>query len=282
MVARGSNYEEHRVDAAIERAIPFLPEGFLPRHEHSARCFGVLKHILYPDEYTIIEAKQSMLKSPAPMRLVATNRRVIMVRPSFWSLWAGRNILFPTKYESMPYENIVNIALYTGIVFSTLSIRLNSVADGGVGDLGGLKKNDARAMFAFLEKMAEFLRAPSRDSAVAPSEWLPRHIDMVTTRKLAQHRSATIIWLGTEPVEYVSESMKVNKDAIIQMNAAAVMHLDAESAKGLEHCIFVCYEDSLAEFASRQLKEKLGLDSYVLEGGLSRGSGYQYDSIEQL
>lgn len=157
MTGNGVGHRSPEIESAIKEAVLFLPSNFLPRHEHSKRCLSVLKHILYNDEYTVIEAKQSMYSSVAPSRLVATNHRIIFVKPSFWSLWAGHNIFTSTKYESIHYNSIVNITLHVGRIFSTLRIHLNTMEEGG-NVVQGLKTEDARAMFSFLEEMIESLR----------------------------------------------------------------------------------------------------------------------------
>lgn len=189
---RVEEHSAHNIASAIKEAVKFLPKNFVPRHEHSKRCYRVLRHILHPDEYTVIEAKQSLLRSITPKRLVATNQRIIVVKPSFWSLWAGRNLFSPTKYESIPYGNVINIALFTGAMFSTLCIHLNTNANNGEDDVEGLKTGDAEAMFAFLEKMADIMREQGRGITamedVPSSHDSTSHTDQETKSKFVGYR----------------------------------------------------------------------------------------------
>lgn len=152
------------IEHAIKEAVLVLPKNFKPRHVHSKRCYRVLKRVLHPNEYTVIEAKQRILKSVAPCRLVATDQRLIFVKPSFFLLWTGHNIFSATRYESIPYTNIINIALYSGMMFSTLSIHLGTTANNGEYVVEGLKTKDADAMFAFLERLTESMRKQNKEN----------------------------------------------------------------------------------------------------------------------
>lgn len=268
------------IESAIEEAVLFLPENFSPRHEHSKRCYNILKHILYKDEYTVIEANQSLLKSFAPIKLVATNHRLIIVKPSFWSLWIGRNILTPTRYESIPYNSIINITLYTGMNFSSLHIHLNTVMM-DEGDVDGLKTDDAKAIFVFLEKMTKCLNKSAREAA-ASKEAQPQdkrslpYVDLETARRLVKYSNSKFVWLGMEPLEEIAEKLDVDSKAIVKINSDELAHMqDPERLKG---CIFVCYNDSFSAQVSRFIKERYGIDSYILVGGIE----YQKQKILNL
>jgi hypothetical protein len=272
MTGKVLEHSIHNLEDAIHEAVPFLPKNFNPRHEHSKRCYRVLKHILHDNEYTVIEAKQSKLKSISPTRLVATNQRIIFVKPSFWSLWTGHNIFSSTKYESIPYGNIVNISLFTGMVFSTLSIHLNTSANNGEDEVHDLKTCDAEAMFVFLEKMADALTRQTGENirtespSTHDSEII--YMDMETSRKFLKYKGSKLLWVGSEPLEYVADKLDISKDAIIKMDVGKLMHLDKQESGKLNGCILVWYTDDFASYISKHLRKTYGTVTYVLSGGI--------------
>lgn len=271
------------IEEAIGKAVKFLPKNFVPRHEHSRRCYNVLKNILYANEYTVIEAKQSLLRSFAPIRVVATNQRIIVVKPSFWSLWVGYNIFSPTKYVTIPYNNIINISLYTGMIFSSIHIHLNTMVSTEESDVNGLKTDDANAMFVFLEKMTEHLRAGGRSRSAAQVkrqqvEENYNYIDLETSRRLVKYKGSKFLWLGMEPIEYVADKLDVDKGAIIKVSSEELIHKGKEESSKLKGSILVCYNDSFSTYASGFLKKSYGIDTYILSGGIE----YQTRKIKDL
>ncbi|MDE1871440.1 MAG: hypothetical protein KGI06_04355 [Candidatus Micrarchaeota archaeon] len=273
---RDASRDISAIEAAIEKAVLFLPGNFLPRHLHSERCYNVLRHILYKDEYTVIEAKQSLLKSFAPMRVLATNQRVIVVKPSFWSLWTGHNVFSPTKYESIPYSNIINITLYTGMKFSSLYIHMNTGASNGEGEVDGLKTDDARAIFTFLEKMTEYLRGDVKESKESIASQMnigygnvdSNFVDMETSRRLIKYTGSKFIWLGREPLEYVADKLDIDGSAILAVNPNDFVHMDKQKFSKLRGSILVCNNGNFSAYMSRFLKDVHDTDTYVLSGGI--------------
>ncbi len=273
---RGITDSKTKIESAIEEAVQFLPKNFEPRHVHSKRCYRVLKHILYPDEYTIIEAKQSLFKSLSPIRLVATNQRIIVVKPSFGMLWMGRNVFTPTKYESIKYDNVNNITLYTGTIFSSIYVHLNTGSEAGEGNIDGLKMDDTRAIFIFLEKTVEALRKRE----IIPNNSMDRlrslmiggnKIDLGLAKDMAGYRGSKFIWLGAEPVEYASARLGIEIKHIGKIDVSGLADMNVEEAKRLEGSIFVCYNDFFATRVSEYLKKNYNVDTYVL----TFGSEYQ-------
>lgn len=269
MYARRESHSQSDVEAAIEKAVVFLPKNFVPRHTHSRRCYNMLKHILYESEYTVIEAKQSLLKSLSPSRIVATDQRVILVQPSFWSLWTGHNISSPTRYESIPYSNIANITLYTGMYFSTLYIHLNT----GEGEefVDGLKMGDAKAMCVFLEKTTEYLRRhamqESQAEPVQAHKLAVSYLDMrEAVRRIA--KGSKLIWLGAEGREYVAGLIGVDRTSIVRMSSDELVRAAFASPERFNDCILLCYTDNYSARTARFLRQTVGIEAHVLIGGI--------------
>ena len=167
--ARASNLE-----TLIEHAISTISESKSLRHQHGRKCYRVLKPILYPDEYTVLEVKQSRLKSFAPTRIICTSQRLIIAKPSFWCLYLGINIFSSTKYETIPYSHIISITLNNGMVLSSINMRLDvgTITEGE--EVQGIRSEAAQTLFVFLEKLNEYLQEYSKIKGRASSTSLPR------------------------------------------------------------------------------------------------------------
>lgn len=266
-------YNVQDVEAAINEAVKFLPKNFTPRHEHSKRCYRVLQHILYDDEYTVIEAKQSLIKSLSPIRIVATNKRIILVNPSFSSLWLGYNIFTPTRYEVIPYNNVTNITLLTGISLSSLSLYLiNGSPLNWNGSIEGLKTKDAKAMFVFLEKMTESMRKQGRSPAAATRSAKKKRneIDIERSKEVVKNNGAKFIWLGAHNLEYVAKTLDTDKSSVTRTDIGEMAKMDRAAAGKFEGCIFVCYNGAFSSYVSDYMWEKHGVNTYVLQGGIEQ------------
>ncbi len=259
------------IESAIKEAVAFLPKNFTPRHEHSKRCYRVLQHILYSNEYTVIEARQSNVKSISPTRIVATNQRIIVVNPSFWSVWTGHNLLTPTRYEVIPYNNVSNITLLTGLFFSSISIYLTTGTQNWDGAVVGLKTSDAKAMFIFLEKMTEALRKQEKQPAtthVQNSRKTNNNVNLNVAKELVRYKGSKFIWLGTQPVEYAAKMLNMDKNLIVKIGMEEIVKMVGEDVRELEGCILVYYDDHFAHHISDYIGEAHGVSLYVLDGGV--------------
>ena len=266
-------YDAKDIETAIDEAVQFLPKNFTPRHEHSKRCYRVLQHILYEDEYTVLEAKQSLVKSLSPIRIVATNKRIILVNPSFSSLWLGYNLFTPTRYEVIPYNNIANITLLTGVSFSSISVYLTTGSPNWDGSIGGLKTKDAKAMFVFMEKVTEALRKQGSSSALTAmksSKKKRNELDLKRSKERIRNRGAKLVWLGAHPLDYVANALEIDKNNVIRADMGEIEKIDKAAAGKFEGHIFVCYNGAFSSAVSDYMWEKHGVNTYVLHGGIEQ------------
>ncbi len=202
---------------------------------------------------------------------MATDQRVVFVAPSFFALWAGRNIFSSTRYESIPYSNIINIALHTGMVFSTLSIRLSTNANNGETLIEGLKTKDAEAMFAFLETLTDSLRKYSEhetEARKAQEVQDLKRVDLVAARRVISQLGSRFVWMGVEPAEYVAERLGVEREAILKIDLNELTHMNRQDSLRFRGCVLVCYTGSFAAYASKYLEQAHGIATYVLSGGI--------------
>lgn len=272
----GEKKHASRLEAAIAEAISLLPyDNRVMRHKHSQRCYRILEPILSPNEYTVMEVKQSRFKVFSPIRVIATNERLIIAKPSFWGLRTGHNIFSPTRYETIPYKHIVSIKLDTGMLFSSVHMRMD-VSTNSEGEMvNSITSEYAKILFLFLQKLTESLqeygKAESVNGEKVPeitSQTNINYISMEKARRLVKQKPTKFVWLGVEPLEYVSEGLCIGKEELIKINMDEMETYCKANPKMFKECIFVCYDGSLALHVSKYLMENYGINSYVLKGGI--------------
>ena len=86
---------------------------------------------------------------------------------------------------------------------------------------------------------------------------------------IADSKHTKLVWLGSEPVEYIRGLLELNEDKMIGMNPHAIMSMDKKDAEGLSGSVFVCYHGNTSRTAAKFLKSKYGIESYSLKGGVT-------------
>ncbi len=284
---------EDAVDKAVKKAALdiFGPNGY-PPHVHSKLCMNIVGDVLLKGEETIMEIKQSMLYSLAPDRIIVTNRRLILSRPSFWGLYTGTNMFSPTELSVIPYHNLVSVIFTSGRVFATIHMRIHGIADTNEalkteGALDGVTKQDARIFTRFTEDVIESLPfIASQDSSVTTNpnqrKWVPQQhvqaeeqpaelklINLSKALDILGKRNACFIWLGSGAIsEHMAQALKVDRSRIRSIDILSISTLSNEELQRLQYCILVSDDGSIATYVSKALRRDYAINTYVLEGGL--------------
>jgi hypothetical protein len=247
-------------------------------HEHGSRCRRLLKHRLLAGEEIVLEAKQSFFNGPAPARLIATNKRVIIIKPSFWNLYFGHNILRSTKYNMIPYNRIVNVINEEGFLLSMVKLRLQGAMEqeGSIEEINGVRTKVARVITSFLEKVIEEsdkgmgrLREPANAAQQSEKDGL-NYVSMEKARRIVGQKGSRFIWLGIEDVSYAVKGLYVDRSLVEKVDIQEVLQRNnKEEMKHFENCVFVSYTgEEEAAHISKYLEQTYGIVSYVLEGGV--------------
>ncbi|MDE1823090.1 MAG: PH domain-containing protein [Candidatus Micrarchaeota archaeon] len=253
-------------------------------HQHGVRCLRLIGHVLAHDEKTIIEVKQSYLNSISPDRIIATNKRIIIVRPSFWGLYIGRNLLSPTEFSMVPYKNVISVVVSKGKFLSTINMRIHGFTDASAairneGVVNGIRTRQAEKFMDFIEEIVNTRRDYGANGAKADGESAAMRIDakehayahsgigIDEARRLVASSGKKMVWLGLEPLEYVAYLLGVSQENLTKRDPKEIMELEGERLKEFEGCIFVAYSDAVSEHVINELKEN-GVAAYNLRGGI--------------
>ena len=97
-----------------------------------------------------------------------------------------------------------------------------------------------------------------------------KEIEFEEAIKFAAENKTALVWIGSEPKEYIEELLGIEKNTLKQMSPQAFMKLNANEAKLLENHIFVCYHGNSSRYVASILKDKYGVESLSLKGGVTR------------
>jgi hypothetical protein len=94
------------------------------RYKLSNRYVKMISVLLAPKEYVVLGARQSFPRTLSPGLIVATNKRVLIVKQSFWGLYSGHNIVSPSIFANIHYKKMTEISLKNGRLFCSIVIRV--------------------------------------------------------------------------------------------------------------------------------------------------------------
>jgi hypothetical protein len=274
--------EQSSIERAINRAIASLTAKGVRRHQHGRQCMNILRHVLYADEVTILEARQSGFVSLAPTRIVATKKRLIIVDPSFWGLHTGRDISDSTEYTIIPYRYVISVTISKGLFFSSITIHTSSGSDNnakGASEIHGIDHLSALNMATFIEEIIEFegaeeetekgaaSRRRQEDAPIYSRPNMTEGISLEEARPLVL-KGARFLWTGVEPIEDVARLLGTEKANIIAMSGSHLLKLTKVELEKMPQLVIISYDGIMAVHTANQLKKKFGVEAKVLRGGI--------------
>ncbi len=269
---------ERRTHTGVERAKASLTRSGIPCHAHGHRCMNLLKHVLYKDEETLLEAKQHELQSISPIRIVATDKRLIIVYPSFWGLWTGYDLVSPTTYSILPYKYIIGVSMSRGKMLSSLKLHTSSSVDTGSqindnGEVHGIKTESAINMTRLLEEIIEYIEEPTeaikysrQKHAIHSSS--PCIITSAEAKRIMAEKHSKLVWVGIESATYISRVMGVPRESILLINPTKIDSYSKEEVAEMEESVILSYDGLMAEHLANFLRYKFSANFYAIDGGL--------------
>ncbi len=248
------------------------------------------KSLLYSDEKVHMFVRQPLVHSIVPMFVIATNRRIIIIRNSFWGLYISRNIFGSTSYTSIPYRQITSIMLTRGVAMCSVIIRLQGMLEsspGNEGEIMGLWGRDAENFVKLTEHMVEQHTSPAHIGAQAQrrsgvhsllygammganpaARPAVSEVDGKGAIELINSYGTKLIWLGVEPIGYVASIMGVDESRLIKMDGSEILDMEYGTAQLISNHVLVCYNGMMAAYIASELKNKYNIASYVLKNGI--------------
>ena len=87
--------------------------------------------------------------------------------------------------------------------------------------------------------------------------------------KIAKEKGTVMVWLGTEPVEYVRELIGVERGKLVQGNPLMIATLSKDEAERFSEHVFICYHGNTSMRVAKTLLSNYNINSYSLKGGVT-------------
>ncbi len=86
--------------------------------------------------------------------------------------------------------------------------------------------------------------------------------------ELIEGKAAKIIWLGSEPVGYVSRLLDCDETKLLKASINEILDADSGALGGFEGMIFMCYHGVTSGLVVDFLESR-GVSAYNLKGGIT-------------
>ena len=97
---------------------------------------------------------------------------------------------------------------------------------------------------------------------------LIKEINLNQAKLLIKENNTAIVWLGIEPIIYISKLIGVSHHQIKSINLHDIERYNNDQVLGLEGAVILSYDGIMSAHFSEFLKDKYGILTYVLKGGL--------------
>ena len=267
------------IDRGLERALAKLKATGEIGHVHSKRCMREISRVLSPDEETIMEIRQSHFRNISPERIVATNKRLIIVRPSFVGHYFGFDLFHHTDISFVPYKQLISIVMSRGKFLSTIHMRIHGFTDvtaiRNEGEVEGVKTNLATKFTVFLEDIIETRDMDDAEEAHQRvviekhgEHSVEKSMNLEDAKAIMHQTDKKFVWLGVEPAIEVAATLNIPKEKIACLDMSDIAEMNAEELKEYGGCIFVCYDGTFSNHVVRYLKKEYDIDAYTLDSGI--------------
>lgn len=209
-----------------------------------------------------MKMRESYFSSIAPDTVVLTDKRVVIIHNSFWGLYLGINILSPTRVSSVMLNNIMGTTNANGKILATVQIRIRGSGEESESSESGWHIEGLR--IAPAHKLSSMIEESIQTGSTTPLE-----ISLDLAKSLIDEGKSSMIWLGSEPTEYVSYILGIPVNKITRVNPIDISSMDRAGLADFQGKIFVCYGGNVSSQIARLLKDDYEIKSFVLSGGLA-------------
>ncbi len=270
----------------------------LTKHNHGPNCRRMLKHVLYNDEEILLEVRQSYLEALSPIMVVATNKRLITMYSSFWGRYFGYDLFHPTTYSIMPYKYMIGVSISKGKILSSIKIHTQSSIDTGSqikdeNEVHGIHSKNAMLMTKVIGEILQFTEEEHKTFSLRENtskkeeqfqkeysnqiqktylnevrRSLIQEISLDTAKIVLKRNNSVILWLGIESDAYISKVLDLSINQIKGLNLQDIEKYKGNEALALDGAIILSYDGILSSHLAEFLKDKYGVFTYVIKGGL--------------
>lgn len=120
-------------------------------YKYDKRYDRFIRAVLGQSEHVILGARQSFPWTLSPGIMIATNKRILILKMSFWNLYSGYNVVDPSSFINIHYNRITETTLLHGRFLCSIILK---VFGGGDIRFDKLRRREALRLVGFLERIA--------------------------------------------------------------------------------------------------------------------------------
>ena len=92
-------------------------------------------------------------------------------------------------------------------------------------------------------------------------------VDIVEAQQIVSDKGTRIVWLGSEPIDYISKLLDMDKDMFIFINPNELFS-NKDMMKLMKDHVFMCYHGNSSKIVVNHLKSN-GINAYNLKKGIT-------------
>lgn len=96
-----------------------------------------------------------------------------------------------------------------------------------------------------------------------------KELDFEESVNFVKQNKTALVWIGSEPKEYIEELLNLEKNSLKQLSPTQIMSMDKDQAKSYNNHVFVCYHGNSSRYVANFLKDKHGVEAITMKGGVT-------------
>ncbi|MCL4387610.1 hypothetical protein M1567_00445 [Candidatus Marsarchaeota archaeon] len=96
-----------------------------------------------------------------------------------------------------------------------------------------------------------------------------QNVEYEEALKMAKQNGKKLVWLGSEPTDYIRSLLDLEEGLIEAADPMEMLNAPKEELLKYEGSVLVCYHGNTSAFVSEMIKDKHGIETFNLHGGIT-------------
>jgi rhodanese-related sulfurtransferase len=96
-----------------------------------------------------------------------------------------------------------------------------------------------------------------------------QNVEYEEALKMAKQNGKKLVWLGSEPEDYIRSLLDIEEGLIEAADPMEMLNAPKEELLKYEGSVLVCYHGNTSAFVSEMIRDKHGIETFNLRGGIT-------------
>lgn len=96
-----------------------------------------------------------------------------------------------------------------------------------------------------------------------------KEMDFEESLEFARQHGTKLVWIGREPIDYMRGLLELGEEELIGIDPKSLVEGDKKTAMAFTDHVFVCYHGNTSRYVADAIKEKFGVESISMKGGVT-------------